>query len=1138
MGSPSRTATAARRAGAARRAATAAGLAAIVALLLPALAVAGTHEFISSFGSFSSPESLAVDQARDLVYVLNRENGTVDRFDSEGQPASFGPTNSFHEGNRLTGLTFPFGTSEAEIAVAPPGSALGTGGDVFVTNAGGLEVKAYDPDGEVLNEASTDITGAFGPPHGYICGVAVDPSGAVYVADYGVNAVMRYVPTNTQPVEYRFDSQLTNVSSPCSISVGSSTLYVATWPSSPLTAYPLSLFPGNEEEFDVSSSGTVVEANGFPVAANASYVDPVTDELYVDEGEQVRVFDSTGQVVDEFGSAQGLFESHGVAVDSSLAAAFVADTFNGIVDVYAAPRIDAPSLSGLRAVNVTETEARLRGEVNPNSEPTHFHFEYVDDATFQATGFANASQVPVPDGQLGNGFKAVGVSRPVAGLTPGTTYHYRLVASNPLGTTTGEPRTFTTFAAESAASCPNAANRGGLSQPLPDCRAYEMVTPAVKDYGFGGLKGEVYAPTAVGSLDGDSVAFDVGGPLPGATSGPFLGWNQATRGATGWSSRTISAPQAPVAGTAGPTPGFWAFSTDLSKAVIETVNPPLTPEAPPDRVSLYLQDSTNMTWQLLTPNGAAQGGGVQASSYAGASDDYRYIYYWSTGKQTPDGPTETVSHSQVYGSVDGRTFVAGVLPNGTIPDDALSALSSGNNDKSLNVEDVVSADGTRVFFRLNPLSTGPSELYLRYNADQPQSGFDLQGACDEPAKACTVAVSGSQKTNGEGEGGRDPNPLGTILFWGATPDASRVIFTSPNELTDDANTGRNGSGESTDAGNDLYEYDLETGELNDLTADSNPTDEAAGANVLGVVGSSEDLTDVYFAATGNLAPGATSGAANLYLYREGTISFVATLDAAKDTENWGSRLGFKQHARFYSARVSPDGRFLAFTSVKPLTGFDNTDAESGEPDSEVFLFDRQAGTLACASCNPAGVNPVGASRIAGIEAFGNAFNLPRNLTPDGSRVFFNSADALVPRDTNGKQDVYEYENGRVSLLSGGIGGESLFADATPSGDDVFIGSFSHLVPQDQDVLRDLYDVRVGGGYPTEAAAAAQCADEGCRGPITGGGPPTAVPASSIFAGPGNPHRRKRGRHHKRRKHHRHHHKRKRHHARGGRRAHR
>ena len=84
--------------------------------------------------------------------------------------------------------------------------------------------------------------------------------------------------------------------------------------------------------------------------------------------------------------------------------------------------------------------------INPGGGETQYRVEYVDDAHFQETGFTDAAVVPEGEGNVAAGFTAKEVSTKVAPLTPGTTYHYRVVATNAYRVTVGEERTFTTFA--------------------------------------------------------------------------------------------------------------------------------------------------------------------------------------------------------------------------------------------------------------------------------------------------------------------------------------------------------------------------------------------------------------------------------------------------------------------------------------------------------------------------------------------------------------------------------------------------------------------------------------------------------------------------------------------------------------------
>ena len=398
---------------------------------------------------------------------------------------------------------------------------------------------------------------------------------------------------------------------------------------------------------------------------------------------------------------------------------------------------------------------------------------------------------------------------------------------------------------------------------------------------------------------------------------------------------------------------------------------------------------------------------------------------------------------------------------------------------------------------------------------KPRSGgtgvaLSSSSECTEPATgACTVAVS---------HDGEEASGSSKSHFWAAAGNGSRALYTTGGDL-------RSG-------GADLYEFEAGAG----------ATRRIAGG-VYGVVGASEDASRVYFASKEDLEAGPNSegaeaeeGKPNLYLYEAGgapAYAFVATL-AQADVE-WGGR-GSPNTSLVaaepvpHSARVSADGEHAAFISSAPLTGYDNTDARSGEADNEVFLYDAGPGELRCASCNPGGGRPGGrdvggkfnpvwvAARLPAAE---NSLYASRVLSADGDRLFFEAADSLVPRDTNSRIDVYQWERagsgaeggctsaratysaasgGCISLISSGQSGrDSEFLDASPSGDDVFFATLSSLVPRDPGLV-DIYDARVGGGF-AEAAAAPACEGEACQ--PAAAAPTPRTPASAAFRGPGN-----------------------------------
>jgi streptogramin lyase len=96
--------------------------------------------------------------------------------------------------------------------------------------------------------------------------------------------------------------------------------------------------------------------------------------------------------------------------------------------------LDAPGVATGAASQITQTTATLNGSVDPNAAATTYHFDYGLTPLYgsQTPGqSAGAGDAPVPE--------AAGI----AGLTPGATYHFRVVATSPIGTSTGADNTFT-----------------------------------------------------------------------------------------------------------------------------------------------------------------------------------------------------------------------------------------------------------------------------------------------------------------------------------------------------------------------------------------------------------------------------------------------------------------------------------------------------------------------------------------------------------------------------------------------------------------------------------------------------------------------------------------------------------------------
>ncbi|MBS1885804.1 MAG: hypothetical protein JSU06_01305 [Actinobacteria bacterium] len=177
-------------------------------------------------------------------------------------------------------------------------------------------------------------------------------------------------------------------------------------------------------------------------------------------------------------------------------------------------------------------------------------------------------------------------------------------------------------------------------------------------------------------------------------------------------------------------------------------------------------------------------------------------------------------------------------------------------------------------------------------------------------------------------------------------------------------------------------------------------------------------------------------------------------------------------------QVTPNGNDAVFVATIPFTGYSNAGHE------EVFRYDATAGQIVCASCAPTGAIATGEAKLA-----------PNGLSvTDNGTVFFDSTDPLTPRDLDNREDVYEWENGEVNLISTGISQfNSSLLTTNASGTDVFFFTRDSLVPQDQNgSLVKIYDARMNGGFPyTPPPPSCKASDE-CHGAGTPAPPPPNI----------------------------------------------
>ncbi len=649
--------------------------------------------------------------------------------------------------------------------------------------------------------------------------------------------------------------------------------------------------------------------------------------------------------------------------------------------------------------------------------------------------------------------------------------------------------------AASAAGCPNEAIRPELhSARLPDCRAYEMVSPPAKN-GW---------PVEVASANGTRVAITSIGAFAGSDPRSIRGINNlpangylTERSPHGWSTAPFIEP-----------PGLWDhsflpaldMSADLGQGLFEYN---LLSNPTPHEQNLYINDLPSGPPREVGPVFSHEalinnptGGSPAKTSVSSASDGLATVvfeiegpskeepedYLWRPGDTTVKntGPLYGVfgflslyeyrgtdnSAPQLVGVSDGKTVVNGkTLESGAMIGQcgvSLGFPKEGKFDETVAADayNVISGDGSRVFFTVAKATQGPAEdactgegtgygppadeLFAREARSQGFATVAISEPSPEECSACDTS-----------------NPADAV-FQGASHDGSKVYFLSEQKLLAGAE------------GQSLYEYNF------DAEAEGAPTGRRVtliAPNVPGVARVSEDGSHVYFVSK-DVLPSAPNpigdapqpGADNLYVAQGGHTAFVGTLSES-DAVDW------RQNDE-RPVETTPAGQFVVFDSSSDLT------QEGTGGVRQVFEY--HAGTNRPTLVR---VSAGGGPDVYGAEIPEPNFSRFQNPAPklgavsdDGSVVAFQSADALVPRAMTGYPNVYEYHNGSLSLISDGqdrTDKEPLLG-IDPSGDNLYFTTVDRLVPQDGDTQQDLYDARIDGGA-LPGAGPFECAGEGCQG---------------------------------------------------------
>jgi hypothetical protein len=749
--------------------------------------------------------------------------------------------------------------------------------------------------------------------------------------------------------------------------------------------------------------------------------------------------------------------------------------------------LPSAEVDGVHTIDA-EGELSVFGLVNPNGGTVKYWFEFLNEAQFAEGTWTSATRTtPVETSESGL------VWQEIPALTAGETYHFR-VAVEDEAQFRGDPQYSPAVRAltvpepepKTEPACPNAAVRTGPSARLPDCRAYEQLTPADKEgaediFGYGNNNDE---STAVG-LDGEHLLFEhtpakwgqnVGGSFFGESTYAF------TRTPAGWAMTSLY-PQPQTGGVAlSDLPGYRTFYTpDLSQGLLEEelyVSPPI-------------DISPEVRYELGPPGGPYT---VVASE---PEEEEEHSGHWVA--QSRDGsvaviesidreliPGErtgtTVNHESgsltgydLYEYLGGRLRQVNVYTGGATIGTCGSIMVEGREgggnrgqgqayeSAGISVDtgslNAVSSNGSRIFFEAFPNGCPSHEEVTQRTKGEGPPKFELY-----------------MRMNGE-----ETVDIGSYTFEGANQEGTSLLLA------------KRGAG-----GVEYFSYNTETRTVKHLFS--------LQGDVLGSKHSiSEDGNVYYFEATGNpLTPEAPADANDIYRYDipSETMSFVAVSD-----QN-GRDLG-----GFYT---SPGGDDFYF-NVYSVPG-------AGDALEQVYRYSAAEDVVQCISCaSPFDPEPRLLSTFM-PERGPNGSRLAPLASPaseNGDFIFFDTPNALVPQDVNGEisphsnhvgeenfstwfspsSDVYEWRRegidgcglvqGCLALITNGIDGtENVLLGVGRSGRDVFIGTHSQLVATDTDHLGDIYDARIDGGFPAPPAPPTECEGDECSTPPAAPSDPT------------------------------------------------
>jgi hypothetical protein len=680
---------------------------------------------------------------------------------------------------------------------------------------------------------------------------------------------------------------------------------------------------------------------------------------------------------------------------------FVPSHPSGVGHVFAfgpAPKECPPEVLLSSFVDVSETEASLQAVINPCGLSTGYTFEYTTEESFEKEEFDAATAF---EGQLPSGATGVSVESSAADLLPDTRYRFRVIAVNSEGSAEGSGR-FATYPATKPESCPNDSLRVELSATLPDCRAYELVTPVDTNaripigLGFFGA----YFPTRVASPDGSRVSFlTEGGSIPGTEGTGSLGGDPylASRRQTGWQTASAgpTGEEAPILLSGGVSLdqrySFWG-------------------------VDPFIEGNVTVGNYVRYPDGQSEligRGSIGTDPAAGGkfiSENGGHVVFVSEAQVEESAPP--AGTRAIYDrTADEVTHVVSLLPGDASPTAGQSASYLG-----------ASLDGEGIAFSIS------NTLYLRHDNEATYeigNGVVFAGIA-KGGERIFYMEKGKLLAFDIEEGVVEFNSSGTVTPVNVSPDGSAAYFVSPEVLSGEANP--NGEVASV-GGQNLY------------------LSREGAIDFVGIV-TDRDVE-------GEIIPKGSLRIQGLGLWTEAVSSGRLPVDPSRVTPD-GNVMIFESRAPLTDYDSEGHTQLYRFDSVGDSLVCISCNPTLAPAGSDVSLQ-----SIARGKDSP---EPFGAFvMVANLRADGRRafFQSEEALVPDdndGLQDVYEWEDEGIGSCERAGGCVYLISSGHSDRI------DYLYA-VSDSGNDVFFRTADLLLGLDGDRTPSIYDARVGGGFP-------------------------------------------------------------------------